>query len=191
MGGSVAMRATNCFWSIGQVAFLAAIVLIGSPAQQSQGQVIEKSPTNAAKHQDAARSAGQETVVKHAGLDNGADQEKRCKASDLIGMKVRGLNADDNIGAINDIVLSQDGRVKYAVVSFGGFLGMGDTLFAVPFESIEFVKNGKEAHARIDVTKETLKHMKGFNKNTWPSEADHSFKTNDLNRKSLPSNTSR
>ena len=95
-------------------------------------------------------------------------------------MNVRGLKGDDKIGSINDLVLGQDGRIEYVAVSFGGFLGMGDKLFAVPFEAIDFVKTDSDAYARIDATEETLKQKQGFNQDKWPSEADRSFTSGKL-----------
>jgi sporulation protein YlmC with PRC-barrel domain len=104
------------------------------------------------------------------------DRTKVCKASELIGMNLRGKTGDDNIGSINDLVIDHnDGRVKYAAVSFGGFLGMGDKLFAVPLEAIDFVKTDSDAYARIDVSEATLKDKQGFNQDNWPDEADASF----------------
>lgn len=107
---------------------------------------------------------------------------KHVKASSLIGMKVRGLNGEDNIGSINDLVIGNDGNIEYVAVAFGGFLGVGDKLFAVPFEAIDWVKTDDDAFARIDVTEKTLNQKKGFNQDTWPAEADRSFSTGTLRR---------
>ena len=107
--------------------------------------------------------------------------KEACKASDLIGMNVRSAGGDDNVGSINDLMIDHTGQVKYVAVSFGGFLGMGDKLFAVPMEAIEFVKVGDDddadVYARIDVSEQTLKERQGFDKDNWPTEADRSFVT--------------
>jgi sporulation protein YlmC with PRC-barrel domain len=103
---------------------------------------------------------------------------KHLKASDLAGLDVRGMSGEDAIGEINDVVIGRDGKVAYVAVSFGGFLGLGDKLFAVPFEAVEFVRDADDAderYARIDVTEETLKSKPGFNQDNWPDEADQSF----------------
>jgi hypothetical protein len=115
---------------------------------------------------------------------------KTCKASEVVGMNVRGREGDDNIGSINDLVIGEDGRIKYAAVSFGGFLGMGDKLFAVPFEAIEWVKNDDGAYARVDVTEETLKERQGFNQDNWPAEADRTF-VNEVRRNAATTGISR
>jgi hypothetical protein len=101
------------------------------------------------------------------------------KASELMGMNVRGKSGDDGIGEVKDVVIGKDGKVDYIAVSFGGFLGLGDKLFAVPFEAIEFVDEGDnvgdEHYARIDVTEEALKSKPGFNEENWPDQPDVSF----------------
>ncbi len=106
-------------------------------------------------------------------------------------MNVRGVDGDESIGSINDLVIGQDGQVKYAAVSFGGFLGMGDKLFAVPFGAIDWVKTDDDAYARIDVTEETLKEKKGFNQDNWPEDADSSFTTGNLRRQAATQNVAR
>jgi hypothetical protein len=97
------------------------------------------------------------------------------KASEIIGMNVRGESGDDNIGSINDLVIDQQGRVNYAAVSFGGFLGVGDKLFAVPLEAIDFVRNDEDAYARISVTEDKLKEMEGFDQDHWPDMPNKTF----------------
>ena len=160
------MTRRRVFWSGGSLTAFAAVILAGSQLLQAQTEVVKQGSVGPATHQ---------------GLANRTDQgEKRCKASDLIGMNVRGIKGDDKIGSINDVVLGQDGHIEYVAVSFGGFLGLGDKLFAVPFEAIDFVKIDNDAYARIDATEETLKQKHGFNTDKWPSEADRSFKNGKL-----------
>jgi hypothetical protein len=160
------MTTRRVYWSIGALAALAAVILAGSQLLQAQTEVVKQGSAGPATHQGLADRTDQE--------------EKRCKASDLIGMNVRGLKGDDKIGSINDVVLGQDGHIKYVAVSFGGFLGLGDKLFAVPFEAIDFVKIDNDAYARIDATEDTLKQKQGFNTDKWPSEADRSFTSGKL-----------
>jgi hypothetical protein len=103
---------------------------------------------------------------------------KRFKASELVGMNVRAKSGGDEIGEIKDLMIGSDGAVIYAAVSFGGFLGLGEKLFAVPFEGIEFVREGGDTdniYARIDVREDQLRNRPGFNADRWPQEADESF----------------
>lgn len=92
------------------------------------------------------------------------------KATDLIGKNVENP-ANENLGKIEDIVVDPDtGRVIYSVLSFGGFLGMGDKLFAVPFHSLAVGSDAKKFI--LDVDKDRLKNAQGFDKNNWPNMAD-------------------
>jgi hypothetical protein len=66
-----------------------------------------------------------------------------------------------------------DGRIAYAVVSFGGFLGIGDKLFAVPWNSMQI--DADNHRFVLDVPKEKLENAPGFDKNSWPDFADRSL----------------
>jgi sporulation protein YlmC with PRC-barrel domain len=62
------------------------------------------------------------------------------RASKVIGSDV--LNSDGApIGEIDDIIVSSDGNEPYAVISIGGFLGMGTHLILVPYDSLELIDN--------------------------------------------------
>lgn len=91
------------------------------------------------------------------------------KASDIIGGDVRSA-ADENLGDIKDLAIEpRSGRIAYAVLSFGGFLGIKDKLFAVPLEALSRRTDGKWVLA---VEKERLKDAPGFDKKNWPIKAD-------------------
>ena len=62
------------------------------------------------------------------------------RASKVIGSEV--LNdANQKIGSIDDLLISADGKDPYAVLSVGGFLGMGTHLVVVPYASLKVVDN--------------------------------------------------
>lgn len=100
---------------------------------------------------------------------------KSMTATKLIGDPV--VNADgEKLGKIEDLVIDpESGRVDYAVLSFGGFLGVGDKLFAVPIEAMRL--SPEERRFILDVDKERLKHAPGFDKNSWPEPSDRAFGT--------------
>ncbi len=78
------------------------------------------------------------------------------------------------LGDIKDLMIDpQMGSVEYAVLDFGGFLGIGDKLFAVPLQAFT-IDRDKEQFV-LDVTKERLENAPGFDKNDWPSTADATF----------------
>ena len=82
--------------------------------------------------------------------------------------------AGDDLGDIKEFMLDmRTGRVSYAVLSFGGFLGMGDRLFAVPFDAL--VLDTVNKRFTLDVLKERLETAPGFDKDNWPNMADQTW----------------
>lgn len=85
----------------------------------------------------------------------------------------------EEVGEINDIVLdSAGGKVRYAAVTDGGVMGIGDKLFAVPWEAFRCVQDegdADECTLVLDVTPEKLKGAAGFDQETWPNFADKNF----------------
>jgi len=91
-------------------------------------------------------------------------------ADTLIGNDVCNKDGID-LGEIKEIMLDvSSGSVSYAVLSFGGFLGMGEKLFAVPWGALKLDTGNKRFV--LDVAKEQLKDAPGFDKNHWPDMAD-------------------
>jgi len=97
------------------------------------------------------------------------DKSGVLKASELIGMKVQGSDGK-NLGKIRDLMIAPDGAVRYAVLDFGGFLGIGDKYFAVPWDALQRTQNGKTI--ALDTTKRDLKKAPGFDKKHWPDFSD-------------------
>ena len=62
------------------------------------------------------------------------------------------------------------GRISYAVLSSGGFLGMGDRLFAIPWSALTLDTTNKRFVLDVDVKR--LKAAPGFDKDHWPDMAD-------------------
>src|SRR6202048_1021596 len=62
------------------------------------------------------------------------------RASKVIGTSVVN-DANETIGKIDDLLVSSDGKQPYAVLSVGGFLGMGTRLVVVPYETLKFADN--------------------------------------------------
>ena len=84
--------------------------------------------------------------------------------------------AGENLGNIKDYMIDLDnGSVAYCVLSFGGVLGMGEKLFAVPFQAMTL---DTERHCFIlNVDKERLKNAPGFDKDNWPGTHDRVFQS--------------
>jgi len=80
----------------------------------------------------------------------------------------------EGLGDIKEFMLDmRSGRVAYAVLSFGGLMGMGDKLFAVPFNALKLDTANKCFVLNQD--KARLESAPGFNKEAWPNMADSSW----------------
>ena len=111
-------------------------------------------------------AAGTLLIVGTLDMAQARDKSGVLKASDLIGMKVEGTDGK-KLGDIKDLVVDpMDGDIDYAVLDYGGFLGVGDKYFAVPWEAFKFSDDGKKVI--LDVTKKDLKQAPGFDKKHWP-----------------------
>jgi sporulation protein YlmC with PRC-barrel domain len=96
-------------------------------------------------------------------------------ATTLTGDRVVNLAGED-IGRIEELMIDvTTGRVAYAVLSFGGFLGIGNKLFALPWSALT-VDEGKKRFV-VNVTRESLEKMPGFDKDHWPDLNDLEYAT--------------
>ena len=91
----------------------------------------------------------------------------------ILGAKV--INAaQEDLGKIEDLVIdARNSRVAYAILSFGGVLGMGDKHFAIPWEALSFDLSQKVAV--LDIDKDRLKNAPGFDKDDWPDLANEKW----------------
>ena len=96
-------------------------------------------------------------------------------ATSLIQDKVVNLAGQD-IGRIEELMIDvTTGRVAYAVMSFGGFMGIGNKLFALPWSAVT-VDEAKKRFV-VNVTRESLDQMPGFDKDHWPDLNDLEYAT--------------
>jgi sporulation protein YlmC with PRC-barrel domain len=91
-------------------------------------------------------------------------------ADTLIGDSV--VNGqDEDLGDIKEIMIDmRSGQVAYAVLSFGGFLGIGEKLFAVPWQALHLDTVNKRFVLNVD--KARLKTAPGFDPDAWPDMSD-------------------
>lgn len=149
------------------------------------------SNTGSAKSPDADRDRNtntrrnQKDQAAKTGSLEGKTHVTNMRASQLIGLSIEN-SAKNNVGTLNDIVVdARNGRIRYAVVSYGGFLGIGNGLHAVPFESIKCKANPDDASKTmlvLDVTQEQMKGAKGFDESNWPDFASKEF-TRDIDKR--------
>src|SRR5262249_35619316 len=88
--------------------------------------------------QDAPKSAdpsGSATDRTSSGDDE--LQGRVCRCTKMIGMNVKNAKGE-KIGEVDDLVVDKgEGVVAYGVLSFGGFLGIGEKLFAIPYGNLK------------------------------------------------------
>jgi sporulation protein YlmC with PRC-barrel domain len=115
-----------------------------------------------------------DTYGMYKDTDNEGPGPRLMGAETLIGNDVYNEN-NENLGDIKEIMLDMtNGQISYAVLSFGGFLGMGERLFAVPWDALKLDTENKRFILNID--KDRLETAPGFDKYHWPDMADPSWK---------------
>jgi sporulation protein YlmC with PRC-barrel domain len=93
--------------------------------------------------------------------------------SALKGARVHNFAGDD-LGKVDDFVVDLDsGRCSYVVVAVGGFLGMGDKLFPVPWDL--FTMRTEDHEFFLDVEKQMLLDAPGFERSKWPDMGDQAW----------------
>ncbi len=148
---------------------VACVTLSTAEAQQSQVRNETRSGINDAGRLDAKT--------------NGTN----IRVSQLLGYNIQNSQGE-SVGEIKDIVVdSKTGKIKYAAVTYGGFLGMGNKLFAVPFAAFDVQVDPDEVGDDdiddddyvliLDVTQEQLEGQQGFDEENWPNMADRQWAT--------------
>ena len=123
----------------------------------------------------SGQQPGNDTTIveesKSISRDDARDGIMRVlSANTLEGDGVRNAAGED-LGKVEEIMLDVPrGRIAYAVLSFGGFLGIANKLFAVPWSALRL--DTAEHQFILDVSRETLENAPGFDKNNWPDMAE-------------------
>lgn len=132
-------------------------------------------PTSGQVRVESGAKADERVKASEEPKDNqGAKVEvaNSFRSSHIIGMRVKNKEGKD-LGAIDDLVVGLNkGDIRYAALSFGGFAGFGNKLFAVPWKAMTFKFGERDRHFVFDVTEDQLKNAPGFDKNNWPNVAD-------------------
>jgi sporulation protein YlmC with PRC-barrel domain len=123
----------------------------------------------------SARGEGAAILGGGTRLGNEGPGPRLMTASTLEGDDIVNRQGD-TLGELEEIMLDvSTGRIAYAVMSAGGFLGMGDKLFAIPWSALTL---DPENHCFIlDADKERFENAPGFDKDHWPSMADATWAT--------------
>ncbi len=123
--------------------------------------------TGADSQQRGARIIGDQTS------DHDGPGPRLMTADTLIGNQVVN-HQGDALGEIEDIMLDvPNGRVAYAVMVAGGFLGMGEKMFALPWSALTLDTTRK--CFVLDADKQRIQNAPGFDRDHWPSQADRQW----------------
>jgi len=129
--------------------------------------------SNTSMPSTASTSDGGARVVQREGRSSEGPGPHVMSADTLQGDSVVNMKGED-LGSIEDIMIDvPNGRVAYAVLSFGGILGIGDKLFAIPWDALTLDAD-RECFV-LDVEEDQLKNAPGFDKDHWPSMADRTW----------------
>lgn len=93
--------------------------------------------------------------------------------STITGTDVKNKLGED-LGTVKDLMIdTHSGKIEYAVLSFGGFLGMGDKYFAIPWNA--FTIDPQTERFILDTSRDGLEEAPGFDKENWPEHASPYF----------------
>jgi sporulation protein YlmC with PRC-barrel domain len=151
--------------------FAALVLLLSyagySTAQETSQQTRATDPAVNAEHSANYRG------------ENMSASDKIHRASEVIGLNVMTPNNEDTIGEVDDLVLdASNGTIRYAAVSVGGFLGIGDKMVAVPWKAFECKKDEDgNSYLSLNTTKEKLEKAPGFDQDNWPDFGNQGWST--------------
>jgi sporulation protein YlmC with PRC-barrel domain len=150
-------------------AFIFALSLVLAGTAQAAGK----------RQQDQQRGATGEQQMQQdqQRMQPGAEvrpDQKVHRASELIGSNIEN-HQGDNLGEIEDLVMDPaTGRISYAVLSYGGVLGIGDRLTAVPFTALS-PKPDEPDKFVLNIERERLEQAPGFEPREWPDLTDPNY----------------
>jgi sporulation protein YlmC with PRC-barrel domain len=93
---------------------------------------------SAAFAEDPPATTKSTTMAPAAAAESSSSFQGDWRTSKVVGLNVYNDN-NENVGSINDLLMDKSGNIKGAVISVGGFLGVGARLVAFPFDKIKFV----------------------------------------------------
>lgn len=132
-------------------ATVVSCALIASPLVMAQSQ---PSPSTTPPPATAPKTATTPSSTQPSWYMHQAGE---IRASKLIGTSVKNT-ANEDIGDVNEVVLSKDGRVAAVVVGIGGFLGIGEREVAISFDSLRMSTDSNQSTVlTVNATKESLK----------------------------------
>lgn len=118
--------------------------------------------TDVQEKREEMREEQQDVREKQREMREEANEQMQdiSRATKIIGTDVKNMKGED-LGDIKDLVLNpMRGNVVYVVVSYGGLLGMGDKLFAIPWSALRWSTD--QDYYVLNMDKEALKKCARF-----------------------------
>ncbi len=117
----------------------------------------------------------QKATITQSGNQSTSDQSlpEPLRASQILGTPVN--NPDGPVGKIEDLVIGEGETIKYAILSHGGFLGIGDKLIPIPWKALRWGPDKKTL--MVNITKTTLEKSPNFDPKKWPDFAKPDWET--------------
>lgn len=157
--------------------WVAALAAIGLFSFAATTRAADKTVPNNSTTQNAAENPG--------GTHSANQAERNAtvrpwRASETLGLKVEDPQGK-RLGKIEDLVFNpHSGHIRYAVLKFGGVLGVGDKYFAIPWNHFRAEEKAGLSGAErfvlvLDVNESTLKNAPGFDSKNWPDFGDQAY----------------
>ena len=143
--------------------FLAICAFFLTQALAAEPEVGKTPSVQAQTDEKAATTTGQSQTSEKTAM------EQADRVSKILGKKVISQKGED-LGKIEDLVLSKDACLDYIILAPGGLLGTGDRLIPIPWKA---VKTGAQADTIIvDMDKSQLEKAPNFESKKWPNFTD-------------------
>lgn len=147
---------------------LAAALSQAAFAQQDAAQPADTTAVNQAQNDtptksEAAAMEASAEINASASADMAALQDYHVRASDLLGVDIENAQ-DEELGELDDLIITGGDKVMHAVISVGGFLGVGDKRIAVPYDELEITRDADDNEIDVvyNATKEELENKPAF-----------------------------
>ena len=167
---------------LGTIAFGLSLVAVGASATAQDAASPQR---EAGQRGSRAQNRALNRERSQAGNLDDKTTGANIRTSQLMGMHIQNSRGE-GVGEVNDIVVNANtGRVRYLAVTYGGFLGVGNKMFAVPFEAFTIQRSADDADKYLlvlNVTPQQLEGAQGFDEDSWPNFADTSF-TSELDKR--------
>lgn len=125
-------------------------------AEEEKAEVAEEAEE---VNDDVTRKTAMAPVIDRDGYTQVEDREA-LNTEDLTGARVYDIN-DEDIGEINELLVTDSGKLGDAIIDVGGFLGMGEKQVALPFDSLQLMREdgGDDVRVYVDQSQASLEAM--------------------------------